>query len=131
MTMANGLEERVPILDHYLVELGFKIPNKFKIKDTDQGKEIFIEAIKKYLPDHVLKSNKKKVWLTPTSEWLRGNLKKFALNILSEDYCEKTRKYFNFDEINSMFINHIEKKKYNLNLIWALIVFQVWYKKYL
>jgi len=131
MTMAHGLEQRVPVLDHHLVELAYKIPSKYKMGNSEQGKEIFIEAMKKYLPDHVLESDKKKVWLTPMSEWLRTGLKDFALSILSEDYCYETKKYFNFKEINNMFINHVEKKKYNLDLIWALIVFQIWYKKYI
>jgi len=131
MTMAFGLEQRVPILDHYLVELAIKIPSKFKIKDKNQGKQIFIEAMKDYLPEHILDSDKKKVWLTPISEWLRTDLKNFALNILSSDYCSDTKKYFNFDSINQMFVDHVEKKRYNLNLIWALIVFQVWYKKFI
>ncbi|MBU2564057.1 asparagine synthase (glutamine-hydrolyzing) [Patescibacteria group bacterium] len=127
MTMANGLEQRVPILDHYLVELGFKIPNKFKMKDTDQGKEIFIEAMKEYLPDHILKSDKKKVWLTPMSEWLRTDLKEFAEKKLFTNLSEE---YFNVKEIEKIFNDHIKRKKYNLNLIWALIVFKIWYNKY-
>ncbi|MBU3922732.1 asparagine synthase (glutamine-hydrolyzing) [Patescibacteria group bacterium] len=127
MTMANGLEERVPILDHQLVELGFKTPNRFKMKDTDQGKEIFIEAMKEYLPDHILKSDKKKVWLTPMSEWLRTDLKEFAEKKLFTNLSEE---YFNVKEIEKIFNDHIKRKKYNLNLIWALIIFQIWKKKY-
>ena len=33
MTMALGLEQRVPILDHQLAELAMKIPSKYKIKN--------------------------------------------------------------------------------------------------
>jgi len=131
MTMADGLEQRVPILDHHLIELAYKVSSKYKMGNSEQGKEIFIEAMKKYLPDHVLESGKKKVWLTPMSRWLRADLKKIALDILSSNYCSDTKKYFNFDEINKMFIDHVEERKYNLNLIWAVITFQVWYKKFI
>lgn len=130
MTMAHGLEQRVPILDHHLVELAMKIPSKYKMGNNEQGKEIFIEAMKKYLPEHILKSDKKKVWLTPMSDWLRTDLKDFALKILSPNYYPETNKYFNFEEINKIFIDHIYKRRYNLNLIWALITFQMWYKIY-
>ncbi|MDP2946544.1 MAG: asparagine synthase (glutamine-hydrolyzing) [Nanoarchaeota archaeon] len=129
MTMAHGLEQRVPVLDHYLVELAMKIPSKYKMGSKDQGKTIFIEAMKGYLPEHVLESGKKKVWLTPMSHWLRTDLNNLAKNILSPDYCLESQKYFDFKAIGQMFNDHIEKRKYNLNLIWALITFQLFFKK--
>ncbi len=131
MTMAHGLEQRVPILDHHLVELAARIPSKYKMANKEQGKAIFIEAMKKYLPRHVLESEKKKVWLTPMSGWLRTDLSDFAKSILSPNFYPETKEYFNFDGIKKMFDDHIEKRKYNLNLIWALITFQIWCKNYL
>lgn len=131
MTMAHGLEQRVPILDHRLVELAIRIPSEFKIKSRKEGKAIFKEAMKEYLPKHVLESAHKKVWMTPMSEWLRTDLNNFAKSILSPDYCQQTKEYFDFQGINRMFNEHVEKKKYNLNLIWAIITFQIWAKLYL
>ena len=131
MTMAFGLEQRVPVLDHQLVELAMKIPSKYKISSKNQGKAIFIEAMRDYLPKHILESEKKKVWMTPMSEWLRTELNSRAIEILSPDYFLENKKYFNFDNIQKMFVDHINKKRYNLNLIWAVIVFQIWCKKYL
>jgi len=131
MTMAFGLEQRVPILDHYLAELAMKVPSKYKIKSQKEGKAIFKEAMKDYLPNHVLESDYKKVWLTPMARWLRTDLTSFAKSILEPNYCLGTREYFNFSGINKLFIEHVDKKKYNLNLIWALIVFQIWHKKFL
>ena len=80
-----------------------------------------------YIPTNRV-DDKKKVWLTPMSNWLRTDLKDFALQIISPDYCLDTKKYFNFIGINKIFNEHINRKKYNLNLIWAIIVFQIWYK---
>ena len=131
MVMAFGLEQRVPILDHCLVELAMKIPSQYKIKSRKEGKAIFKQAMKEYLPKHVLESGQKKVWLTPMSGWLRGDLNDFAKSILSLDYCPETKDFFSFEGINKMFVDHIEKRKYNLNLIWALITFQIWYKKFI
>jgi len=61
---------------------------------------------------------------------LRTDLNRFASEILSENYCPENKIYFDFSGIKKMFDDHIEKRKYNLNLIWALITFQIWYKKY-
>ena len=131
MTMLQGLEERVPILDHQLVELSVKIPSEYKMLDKNHGKAIFIEAMKKYLPPHISKSDRKKVWMTPASQWLREDLNQKAKEVLSADYVPENKQYFNFENIQKMFNEHIDKTKYNLNLIWALIVFQIWCKKYL
>jgi asparagine synthase (glutamine-hydrolysing) len=131
MTMTYGLEERVPILDHHLVELSVKIPSKYKMLNENQGKAIFIKAMKKYLPEHISVSDRKKVWMTPASQWLREGLNQKAKEVLSADYVPENKKYFDFNGIQKMFEDHIERKRYNLNLIWALIVFQVWCKKYL
>jgi len=131
MTMAHGLEERVPILDHQLVELSVKIPSKYKMLNKNHGKAIFIEAMKKYLPKHISELDRKKVWMTPASQWLREDLNQKAKEVLSADYFSQNQQYFNFTEIQKMFDEHIDKTKYNLNLIWALIVFQMWCKKYL
>jgi asparagine synthase (glutamine-hydrolysing) len=131
MTMAHGLEERVPILDHQLVELSVKIPCKYKMLNKDQGKLIFIKAMKKYLPEHVLNSRGKKVWMTPVSQWLRTDLNLKAREILSLDYFSGSAEYLDFGGISRMFEDHIKKRKYNLNLIWALINFQIWCKNYL
>ncbi len=131
MTMAYGLEQRVPVLDHYLVELAIKIPSKLKIKSRKEGKVIFKEAMKEYLPKHVLESTHKKVWLTPMSEWLRTDLNDFAKSVLDADYCLDTKEYLDFNGIKQMFDDHVSKKRYNLNLIWALITFQIWARQYL
>jgi len=131
MTMAFGLEQRVPILDHYLVELAAKTPSKFKIKNKAEGKAIFKEAMDKYLPPQIKESAQKKVWLTPMSQWLREDLNRFASDVISSEYSSVVKNYFNFEGIKKMFDEHIDKTKYNLNLIWAIITFQVWSRNYL
>lgn len=128
MTMAFGLEQRVPLLDHRLVELSAKINSRLKIKKG--GKHIFKKAMKRYLPDYVL-SAPKRGWFSPTAKWLRTDLRDFAYETLSKDYCYQTQNYFNFENARKMLDQHINKKRYNLNCLWTLITFQVWAKQYL
>ncbi|MCP6718835.1 MAG: asparagine synthase (glutamine-hydrolyzing), partial [Patescibacteria group bacterium] len=59
MTMAFGLEERVPILDHRLVEFAFRIPTKYKVRGKKNSKWIFQQAMKEYLPPHVFEKEKR------------------------------------------------------------------------
>ncbi|MFC1756646.1 asparagine synthase (glutamine-hydrolyzing) [Patescibacteria group bacterium] len=130
MTMGHGLEGRVPILDHRLVELAFKIPTSLKIKNRHGGKDIFKEAMEDYLPKYVL-NQPKRGWFSPSAKWLRFGLKDFAYEILSENYNSETVKYFNFDSIKKILDDHISKKEYNATIIWMLISFQLWHKKFI
>ncbi len=126
MTMAYGLEQRVPLLDHELAELAFKIPTKFKIKGKNT-KYILKEAFKDDLPDFIYGAEKRG-FFAPGAKWLRTELKPLAYEILSENYCRESNDIFNFDEIKNILDNHINGSKYNLNLILSLMTFQVWYK---
>ncbi|MCP6718275.1 MAG: asparagine synthase (glutamine-hydrolyzing) [Patescibacteria group bacterium] len=130
MTMAFGLEERVPILDHRLVELAFRIPTRYKVKGKRNNKWIFQEAMKEYLPSHVL-GQEKRGWFSPAAKWLRAGLKDFAYEVLSPNYCSETQQYFNFPQIKEILDDHISGKKYNLDIIWSLLTFQIWYKSFL
>jgi len=129
LTMAFGLEERVPLLDKDLVELAMSISNKYKINNKDQGKYIFKEAVRDYLPDNIY--NKPKTgWFSPAAKWLRSDLKAMAYEVLSEDYNVNTKDMFDFKEIKKILDNHINQKEYALNTIWSLITWQIWYKLY-
>lgn len=130
MTMANGLEQRVPFLDKDLVEYAMKIPNKYKIGNYWQGKEILKEAMSEYIPGFIL-NQKKTGWVLPISKWLRAGLKDFAYGILDENYNnKKTNDIIDFEVARNILDNHISGKEYALDEIWLLIVFQVWFKQF-
>ncbi len=128
MTMAHGLEQRVPILDHRLVELSLQIPTDWKI-DGKNTKAIFKEALQDYIPEYLF-NQPKRGWFSPTSAWLRRELKNLAYEVLSPDYNIETKEIFDFVEIKKMLDDHIEMRAYHMNLLWALIVFQIWFKKF-
>ncbi len=130
MTMAFGLEERVPILDHRLVEFAFRIPTKYKVCGKKKNKWIFQEAMKEYLPSHIL-NKEKRGWFSPAAKWLRTGLKDFAYDVLSPNYCPETQQYFNFRQIRKILDDHISMKKYNLDIIWSLLVFQIWHRQFM
>ena len=134
MTMSHGLECRVPILDYRLVELSMKIPTAWKFNilgnslNNFKGKNIWREAVKEYLPVHLL-GQKKRGWFTPMAKWLRSDLKDFATSILSPKHLSKD--YFNVGAVQEIWQDHLSGKKYNLNLIWAIIMWQLWHDKFI
>jgi asparagine synthase (glutamine-hydrolysing) len=128
MSMAVGLEQRVPLLDQQLVELGFSVPTRFKISGKGMGKAIFKEALKDYLPAHVL-HQKKWGWFSPAAKWLRTDMYEFAREVLSPGYNAETAQYFDFTAAHRMLEDHVAKRGYHLNTLWALMTFQVWFRK--
>lgn len=133
MTMAHGLEERVPILDYRLVELAARISTSWKIKilknrpSNFQGKTIWREAVRSYLPPHVL-NQKKRGWFTPMAKWLRGGLRKPVEEILFS--VNQSDQFFNQIGLKRIWDRHLDGSEYNLNIIWAVVMWRLWYKKF-
>ena len=134
MTMAFGLEERVPILDIRLVEYAYRVPTKWKLADSGlrasafQGKQIWKDAILSYLPEHVLREEKRG-WFTPMAKWLRTDLKAMVSEVLSPNRLSP--EFFDAQEVQTMWHAHLDGTKYNLNLIFAIVMWQLWYDAFL
>jgi asparagine synthase (glutamine-hydrolysing) len=69
MTMAFGLEARVPFLDHELVELAARIPARHKI--AEGGKHVLKEAARQVIPAEVI-DRPKGYFPVPALKYLRG-----------------------------------------------------------
>lgn len=140
MTMAAGLEERVPFLDYRLVELADRIPVEYKLGTKGlgllktgrgySGKKILKSAFQEYLPEFVL-SQPKWGWFSPAAKWIRGPLYPLFQEVLSEDFNAGTREIFDFPVLRNMLENHVTKKGYNLNTLWAVMTFQLWYRQFM
>jgi len=71
MTMAWGLEARVPFLDHELVEFAAKIPPELKLRD--EGKYVLKEAAREVIPSEVI-DRPKGYFPVPALKYLRGSV---------------------------------------------------------
>jgi asparagine synthase (glutamine-hydrolysing) len=80
MTMAWGLEARVPFLDHELVELAARIPARHKI--SGGGKYVLKEAARKIIPAEVI-DRPKGYFPVPALKYLRGEYLDFVRDIVS------------------------------------------------
>ncbi|OHB19955.1 MAG: asparagine synthase (glutamine-hydrolyzing) [Parcubacteria group bacterium RIFCSPHIGHO2_01_FULL_47_10b] len=126
MTMAFGLEERVPLLDHRLAELSVRVPTRFKIRGRET-KYILKQAMQEYINPSVL-AQPKIGFRPPAAKWLKRDLYEFAKSVLSPDYSPGTQRFFNFDRIRSLLDEHAQEKGYHLNLLWGLLTWQIWHK---
>jgi asparagine synthase (glutamine-hydrolysing) len=86
VSMAHGLESRVPLLDIRLVELAATIPADVKFKDGTM-KHVLREAFNRDLPSSVASRQDKMGFPVPLQEWVTepGPVREFVLDVLSSD----------------------------------------------
>jgi len=84
MSMAHGLESRVPFLYRPLVELAATIPSNIKFKDGNM-KHLLRSALSSVLPESIANRTDKMGFPVPLQEWLgeKGKVKEFVMDILS------------------------------------------------
>ena len=124
MGMAHGIESRVPLLDHRLVELVATIPANFKLRDGEM-KYIFKKVVNKYLPDSVKNRTDKMGFPLPLNLWMKEELKDYIHDILS------SKKALERDLVdNRMVLQKIDKEgKFSRN-IWGMLSLEIWQKKF-
>ena len=86
VSMANGVEVRVPLLDPELVDLAARLPVEYKQRGGT-GKWILREAMRPYLPPEVLR-RPKAGFGAPIRNWLRGPLAPLVDDLLSTHSLE-------------------------------------------
>jgi len=124
MTMANGVEGRVPFLDHRIIEFAHTIPRKYKLSNTGVTKTVLKEAFKNDLPSYVTKRRKAGFGMPLRSIFSAEE----KINELLDRDLFKSIDGFSMEEIERIIKNHISGREDNSALIYALISFQEWYK---
>ena len=129
MSMANGLEIRSPFLDHRVVDFAFSLPAHFKISGK-RRKRILQDAFREMLPAE-LYNRPKKGFEVPLLKWFRKEMRSLITDELLSRQRVEEQGIFDYTEVE-----RLKKKLFSNNpgdvhaRIWALIVFQWWFKKY-
>lgn len=124
MTMAHGLEARVPLLDHRVVEFAAQLPDTYKV-NLRRTKRILKDVASGYLPRAVI-AGKKKGLTAPIAGWIDGPLKNYLMESLKGGLVQEL---FNTTMVETLCQEHWTKQKDNSRVLWALLTLQVWYKK--
>lgn len=104
MTMAWGLEARVPFLDHELVELAAKIPPEEKLRDN--GKGVLKDAARMVVPSEVI-DRKKGYFPVPQLKYVDGPYLDMVRDALTSR-AAKERGIFRDDYLAELFANPSE-----------------------
>jgi asparagine synthase (glutamine-hydrolysing) len=128
MTMANGLELRVPFLDHKLVEFSATLPNASKIHGKG-GKTLLRSAMRGVLPDTII-DRPKKGFPIPIGSWLRTSLREFTRDhLLARDSA--LSRYVDRDETVRLVEEHEHGGADRSQEIWTLLVFEFWHRQFI
>ena len=82
-SMSVGLEVRVPLLDHEVVAFAWRLARRLKVSGG-RGKRVLGAVTEKYLPASLFAGRPKSGFAVPIDAWLRGPLRDWAGDLLSE-----------------------------------------------
>jgi asparagine synthase (glutamine-hydrolysing) len=123
MTMAFGLEARVPFLDHALVELAARIPARHKV--ANGGKHVLKEAARAVIPAEVI-DRPKGYFPVPALKYLRGDFLHFVRDILDSRFARQ-RGLFRRDVVDNMLASpdsHITPLRGSK--VWQIALLEAW-----
>lgn len=124
MSMAHGLESRVPLLDHPIVEMAATIPADIKFKNGNM-KHIMRQVVRPYLPDTIWARKDKMGFPTPLSEWLAGEAREFVRDIFS------TRAALDRELIdNSRVLAGLDSEPRYGRKVWGLLCLELWQQEF-
>jgi asparagine synthase (glutamine-hydrolysing) len=123
MTMAFGLEARVPFLDHELVELAARIPARHKI--AEGGKHVLKEAARSVIPSAVI-DRPKGYFPVPALKYLRGDFLDYVRGLLDSPRAE-ARGLFRREAVQRMLANPDSAiTPLRGSTLWQLALLEAW-----
>jgi asparagine synthase (glutamine-hydrolysing) len=126
-TMGFSLEGREPLLDHKLIEFAASLPFNFK-HDGDRSKRPIKEIVYKYVPKQIMDRPKIGFDL-PIYKWLRSDLSYLIDEFLNENAIKQSN-LFNYPYVKKITELFNDKKLRYENLIWRILIIQMWYKRW-
>jgi asparagine synthase (glutamine-hydrolysing) len=122
MSMAHGLESRVPLLDKELVNFAATIPANVKFRDGQM--KIFLKsAFSDVIPQAITTRRDKMGFPVPLKEWFSGDLSDLVADIF-QTQRNRHREFFNSDAILRNFTNVARFSR----KVWGLLSLELWHQ---
>ncbi|MGH9454585.1 MAG: asparagine synthase (glutamine-hydrolyzing), partial [Terriglobia bacterium] len=124
-SMAVGLESRVPLLDHRVVEFAARLPVSLKIREG-RTKWLLRKVLEPYVPPK-LTERPKRGFSIPLGAWLRGPLRDWAEALLSETRL-RHEGFFRPIPVRRVWQAHLAGRTEGQYQLWDLLMFQAWWE---
>jgi asparagine synthase (glutamine-hydrolysing) len=124
-SMAVSLEVRVPVLDHRVVELGWRFPAHLKIRGS-QGKVVMRRLLQRYVPSELV-DRPKSGFTVPLAVWLRGPLRSWAEDLLFDTAGTAVGSALDRRRVwERLLRGHTE----TANALWAVLMLESWRRRW-
>lgn len=122
-SMSCALEARVPLLDHRVYALAWRIPEQWRLRNG-AGKYLLRKVLERYVPAPLIDRPKMGFGI-PLGKWITGPLRPWAEELLSVRRLENDG-IFRPQAIRSIWHRHLEGASNWETHLWFLLMFQAW-----
>ena len=122
-SMGVSLEARVPLLDHRLVELAWSFPLEVKLR-RGETKWALRQVLHRHVP-RALIERPKMGFGVPIAAWLRGPLRAWAEDLLSEARLRR-QGLLDAGVVQATLRDHVDAGRDNRQRLWQVLMFQAW-----
>jgi len=151
LSMAHGLETRVPFLDNDLVDFAMRIPARMKLgnlgeiirlnenepgrktrkyfRKTKDGKLILRKVMERYIPGEITRGIKKG-FSAPDASWFKGE----SIDYIRTTLLDKNARIYNYFDAGTtreMLEEHFQARANRRLFIWSLLNFEMWCRQFL
>jgi asparagine synthase (glutamine-hydrolysing) len=124
LSMAHGLELRVPFLDKEIVEYVQRLPANFKVRNCSQ-KWLHRQVCRTCLPHSVLQRRKRGFAARVVDDWFRDPIDNKMVDTLL-DRESKVYQYLRASSVRELFDLHVSGRQDNHKILFSLVLFEEW-----
>jgi asparagine synthase (glutamine-hydrolysing) len=124
LSMAHGLELRVPYVDKEIVEYVERLPANLKVRNGSR-KWLHRQLCRAYLPESILKRPKRGFAVNVVDDWFRGAIDSRMSETLLDD-SSRMYQYLRASAVRELFEQHSSGKEDNHKMLFSLVVFEEW-----